>query len=98
METCPYSAKRVYVERWHAQNCPTDIWPYNIINTAPTTEEKLYEAIKNGPYGRCVYHCDNDVPDHQIVTMTFENGVKATLNMMTFAKEAGRRMNFCLLF
>ena len=26
--------------------------------------------------------------------MTFENGVKATLNMMTFAKEAGRRMNF----
>ena len=94
METCPYSAKRVYVERWYAQNCPMDIWPYNIINTAPTTEEKLYEAIKNGPYGRCVYHCDNDVPDHQIVTMTFENGVKATLNMMTFAKEAGRRMNF----
>ena len=94
VDTCPYSAKRLYVERWHAQNCPTDIWPYNVINTAPTTEEKIYNALKTGPYGRCVFRCDNDVVDHQIVEMAFENGVKATLTMMAFAKEMGRRMNF----
>ena len=94
VDTCPYSAKRLYVERWHAQQCPQDIWPYNIINTAPTTEKKIYEALETGPYGRCAFYCDNDVVDHQIVEIAFENGVKATLTMMAFAKEMGRRMNF----
>ena len=94
VDTCPYSAKRLYVERWYAQGCPTDIWPYNVINTAPTTEEKIYDAMKNGPFGRCAFRCDNDVVDHQIVEMAFENGVKATLTMMAFTKEVGRRMTF----
>lgn len=94
IEDCPYSAKRVYVDRWYAQNCPQDIWPYNIINTAPTTEDKIYEALKIGPYGRCAFYCDNDVVDHQIVEITFENGIKATLTMMAFTKEMGRKMNF----
>ena len=94
VDTCPYSAKRLYIERWYAQGCPTDIWPYNVINTAPTTEEKIYEAMRNGPFGRCAFRCDNDVVDHQIVEMNFENGVKATLTMMAFTKEVGRRMTF----
>ncbi len=94
VDTCPYSAKRLYIERWYAQKCPTDIWPYNVINTAPTTEAKIYEAMENGPYGRCAFHCDNDVVDHRIVEMAFANGVKATLTMMAFTKEMGRRMTF----
>lgn len=28
------------------------------------TDEQVYAAIKDGPYGRCVYACDNDVVDH----------------------------------
>ena len=78
IETCPYSAKRIYVDTWLAEGKQATVFPHNQITTAyPLTEEAIYEAIRTGIYGRCVYHCDNDVVDHQITAMTFENGVKA---------------------
>lgn len=91
---CPYSAKRQYYTVWKEIGCPEDVWPYNIIALAPLTEEKLLTALREGPYGRCVYHCDNNVVDHQITQMTFENGVKATLTMTAFTAGGGRRMDF----
>lgn len=94
VDTCPYSAKRIYVDVWKNRNCPTDIWPYNVLTTPPITEEKLYEAIQNGPYGRCVYTCDNNVVDHQLTTMAFDNGVKSTLTMTGFTAPGGRRYHF----
>ena len=101
VETCPYSAKRLYLDRWKKAYCPEDYWPYNVLVQAPVTEEKLTEALKNGPYGRCVFRCDNDVVDHQLTLMAFENGVKATLTMTAFTTDdqselygLGRRMNF----
>ena len=94
MDTCPYSAKKIYVDRWHERECPEDIWPFNVLTTPPLSEEKIYDAIKNGPYGRCVYDCDNNVVDHQLTTMTFENGVKATLTMTGFTAMGGRRYHF----
>ena len=91
---CPYSAKYIYIETWKNKGCPNDGWPYNIIAGAPVTEEKLCKAITEGPYGRCVFHCDNNVVDHQQTLMTFENGVKATLTMTAFTHSGGRRYTF----
>ncbi|MBQ7368530.1 MAG: Gfo/Idh/MocA family oxidoreductase [Clostridia bacterium] len=96
VDTCPYSAKRIYIDRWkELSKCPTDGWPYSVIATPPLTEEKLYEAIQNGPYGRCVYHCDNTAVDHQMTNMLFENGVTASLFMTGFNALGGRRITFC---
>lgn len=86
---CPYSAKRVYVDRWKDVGSPIDSWPFNVVTTAPVNEEKLIEAIKIGQYGRCAFRCDNDVVDNQIVMMEFANGVKAELTMTAFT--SGRR-------
>lgn len=94
IDSCPYSAKRHYIGRWHKENKPSNSWPLNILVNAPITEEKLYEALKTSPYGRCVYRCDNNVVDHQLTEMTFENGVKASLLMTAFTHGSGRRIHF----
>ena len=52
------------------------------------------DAIKTGPYGRCVFACDNNVVDNQTVIMQFENGVTATLKMEAFVKNGGRDIRF----
>lgn len=65
-------------------------WPRSIITDDPTSHESLVEALENGPYGRCVYQCDNDVVDHQIVLMALENGVSVSFTMHGHSHEEGR--------
>lgn len=55
-------------------------WPATVISDDLSKEGKM-KALEEGPWGRCVYHCDNDVPDHQVVNILFENGVTATMTM-----------------
>ena len=94
VDTCAYSAKRQYIDNWKKKGSPEDRWPYNVLCLSPVNEEKLQAALENGPYGRCAYRCDNNVVDHQITQMTFENGIKATLTMTAFTAAGGRRMDF----
>ena len=90
--SCPYSAYRIYIERWKEAGCPKSEWPYTVLVPEPVDEEKLIAAIESGPYGRCVFRCDNNVVDHQAVQILFENGVTATLNMNAFTLHGGRRI------
>jgi predicted dehydrogenase len=64
-------------------------WPKSVIVNEITTESIL-SALRKGPYGRCVYHCDNDVVDHQVVTMQFESGISVTLTMHGHSYLEGR--------
>ena len=84
-ENCIYDAEKIYLDGRHCGlRQGKDGWPNTVVAGGPPTEENLYAALRSGPYGRCVYHCDNDVVDHQTVNLTFANGVYATFTMTAF--------------
>lgn len=86
---CPYSARKIYLGRVAKGQT---YWPVDVL-TPDVSEESITEAIRSGPYGRCVYACDNDVVDHQVVNMVFENNSTASLTMTAFTFSGGRRTN-----
>jgi predicted dehydrogenase len=83
--TCPYGAPRIYLGRYGARA----VWP-NLVLTAEPSEASVLEALRTGPYGRCVYRCDNDVVDHQVVALEFAGGVRASLTVTAFTAEMTR--------
>lgn len=85
--SCPYSAKRDYGDRLArgAHN-----WPLSVV-IDEFTPQALDTALREGPYGRCVYACDNDVVDHQVVAMEFASGATGTFTMTAFTEQADRQ-------
>ena len=89
-EGCPYDAEKIYIFNDKSGiRSGNDEWPCSVLVNKPT-EEKLYDALRTGPYGRCVYRCDNDVVDHQVVSMRFAGGATATFTMSAFTAKCYR--------
>ncbi len=90
--SCPYSAYRIYFEsKEMGYDHGNRDWPLNILTENPD-RKSLNEAIEKGPYGRCVFHCDNNVVDHQIVSMQMEDEVTVSFTMTAFTAQNFRRV------
>lgn len=79
---CPY-----YAPKWYLTSNPG--WLDQAISDDMSYEGR-YRALSEGPYGRCVYQCDNDVVDHQVVNMEFANEVTAMFSMSAFTDACSR--------
>lgn len=85
MDTCPYSAPKLYMDMGRTG------WPVDVITT-DMSEAGRRKALEEGPYGRCVYYCDNDVVDRQVVNLEFENGAVATFTMTGLSADFFREL------
>ncbi|MGD1821819.1 MAG: Gfo/Idh/MocA family protein [Pleomorphochaeta sp.] len=86
--TCPYYAPKVYLTGEKG-------WPTNIITT-DLSDEGIIEALNKGPYGRCVFACDNDMTEHQVVSLKFENNVSVAFTMSAFTPDTSRTIKIML--
>ncbi len=66
-------------------------WPATVVTEDQTTEG-LLKALEDSPYGRCVYRCDNDVCDNQVVLIEFKNQVTVSFNLSGFTNKMGRTL------
>ena len=84
---CPYSARKIYMGMLEKGDTG---WPLDVL-ADEVNAETVAEAIRTGPYGRCVYACDNDVVDHQVVNMEYDGGATVSFTMTAFNVAGGRR-------
>lgn len=89
-DNCIFDTKRLY----QGEDAEGGSW----FKTASTklqtpTEEDVEKVLKTSEYGKCVFDCDNDVVDHQVVNLLFDGGVTATFTMTAFTPDGrGREM------
>ncbi len=83
---CPYYAPRIYLGESTA-------WPVSAISQDLTIEGRI-KALREGPYGRCVYHCDNDVVDHQVINMELEDDTTILFSMQGHSHIDTRTMRY----
>lgn len=72
--TCRYSAVSLYLERGE--------WIDGFdVPDGESLEQVIRRELASGRYGRCVYHCDNNVYDTQEVTATLMTSAPIALRM-----------------
>ena len=81
LDSCPYSAIKLYYDAkdnsWFRTTSTKQVNP---------TDEDVMRAISTTDYGKCVYKCSNNVVDHQVVNLEFEDGVLVSFTMSAFNK------------
>lgn len=91
---CPYDAEAIYMDSdFVGVRKGNTEWPLYVLTEYPT-EESIQVALEKGPYGRCVYHCDNDVVDHQVLNMNMTDGSTMSFTMSGFSSDISRYAKF----
>lgn len=84
---CPYSAAKLYLPVVQEHGA---VWPVSVI-TDGSNQTDVIQALRVGPYGRCVYDCDNDVVDNQVIAFTGRDGQTGTFTMVAFTEQTHRK-------
>ena len=85
-DECPYNAIDIYCnKKWHLGVFDLEG------NKDPDFILQRLHTPPYDSYARCVYHCDNDQPDHYVSEMVFEGGETAAFSMEAFSPYGGRR-------
>ena len=74
------AAKDCRFDAWKVYQPVLGRWPADVV-CLEQTDDALRTALETGPYGRCVYRCDNNVCDHMSIIMEFEDGITATFSL-----------------
>ncbi len=61
-----------------------------------TLDATIMEELRTGMLGRCVYRCDNDVVDHQLLSMEMDDEVTMSLSMEMFTNDDFRKTHIRL--
>ena len=86
-ESCAFSAPKLY-SSGKIKSVVFDL----------SSVDKVRENLGTSPYGRCVYHCDNNVVDHQSTAIQFDNGITATFNLSAFSAKVNRSLKIMCQF
>ena len=86
---CPFSARDLYYVRRD--------WVSNFdVPPGATLDATIMEELRTGMLGRCVYRCDNDVVDHQLLSMEMDDEVTMSLSMEMFTNDDFRKTHIRL--
>ncbi len=85
-ETCPYNAVKLYLEN------DSNWFRSAATKLVKSSDEDVKKSLLESNYGKCVFHSNNDVVDHQTVNMLFEDDVTVTFTMNAF-NSGGRFIN-----
>lgn len=80
--TCPYSAIDIYLRRKRM---------LKVFDLPEEKDDLIMEKLRTTNYGRCVFRCNNDQPDHYVSNMVFEGDITASFSMEAFTSYSGRR-------
>ncbi|WP_155297652.1 Gfo/Idh/MocA family protein [Deinococcus kurensis] len=83
VQDCPSDARRIYLTR------DPQAWPVTVLTAAGVS---LDDALRSGPYGECVYLGQNNVVDHQAITVRFRSGLTAQLTVSAFTHNNTRTL------
>ena len=83
---CMYSAVKIYKERRFPY------WVRYVTKKRDASDEEIEQIIRTTQYGKCIFKCNNDVVDHQVVNLEYEGGETVSFTMSAFNK-GGRRIH-----
>ena len=92
-DSCQFDAEKIYMKNAKTGYDSVGAGQLQFSVTSDITRAGIEAALRHGPFGRCVYCCDNTVVDHQVMCAEMENGVTIDFTMCSFGYRDYRQLH-----